>query len=186
MADHAELVARYKIAPQNVAGYMCPGWSERCACRAVALESGASPPRPPTCTTVGTTSDEGGIGAEVAGVDDGNSSGANYKLRCALIDIYDRWCTDDTVKNAISQHREPPVVKVGSGTREERYLNAYDQPILLDGTALLERARTAFEEKMYQAMAETRREVRRKAAARDLARADGAGPGPVTPRRRER
>gem|GEM_PF-5491797 len=128
--------------------------------------------------TVGTTSGDGAIEAEVAGANDGDASGANYKLRCALIDIYDRWCTDDTVKNAISQHREPPVLKVGSGTREKRYLNAYDQPILLEAAVLLERARTAFDEELYQAMAETRREVRRRAAERDQARVDGARPDP--------
>ncbi len=121
---------------------------------------------------------EGAVAAEDAGANDGDASGANYKLRCALIDIYDRWCKDDTVKNAISQHRDPPVLKVGSGTREKRYLNAYDQPILLEAAALLERARTAFDEELHRIMAETRHTVRRKASERDQARGDGAGPSP--------
>ena len=65
---------------------------------------------------------------------------------------------------------------MGSGMREARYLNAYDRPILVAAAALLERARTDFDEELYQRMAETRQALRTKDARHRQVRGDGADP----------
>lgn len=74
----------------------------------------------------------------------------------------------------------PARVKVGSGTREARYLHAYDRPILVAAAELLERARTEFDEEQYRMMADTRQRVRDGAAGHGGDDVDAKGRGVAT------